>query len=152
MSNTVAVSPVRVAVVQFDPQVGIHHQPKNLENSLHLAQEVVTNRANLIVLPELANTGYLFASRQMLICMPSPFLKVPALRHGSISRRTIRSIWWRGSRNGTACSCSIPPCYLGRTVLSANTAKLTYGIGKNSGSRRAILVFLCLKRLLAVSA
>ena len=64
MSNTVAVSPVRVAVVQFDPQVGIHHQQKNLENSLHLAQEAVTNRANLIVLPELANTGYLFASRQ----------------------------------------------------------------------------------------
>lgn len=59
-----AVSAVRVAVVQFDPQVGIQHSQANLEHSLELAREAAMNGANLIVLPELANTGYLFGTRQ----------------------------------------------------------------------------------------
>ncbi|MGP5441927.1 nitrilase family protein [Pseudomonas helleri] len=58
------VSAVRVAVVQFDPQVGIQHSQANLEHSLELAREAAINGANLIVLPELANTGYLFGTRQ----------------------------------------------------------------------------------------
>ncbi|WP_278937665.1 nitrilase family protein [Pseudomonas helleri] len=59
-----AVSAARVAVVQFDPQVGIQHSQANLEHSLELAREAAMNGANLIVLPELANTGYLFGTRQ----------------------------------------------------------------------------------------
>ena len=59
-----AVSAVRVAVVQFDPQVGIQHSQANLEHSLELARKAAMNGANLIVLPELANTGYLFGTRQ----------------------------------------------------------------------------------------
>ena len=64
MSESVAVSAVRVAVVQFDPQVGTHNRQTNLINSLDLALQAVMNGANLIVLPELANSGYLFANRQ----------------------------------------------------------------------------------------
>ena len=64
MSESVAVSGVRVAVVQFDPQVGTQNLQNNLKNSLDLALQAVNNGANLIVLPELANTGYLFANRQ----------------------------------------------------------------------------------------
>jgi N-carbamoylputrescine amidase len=57
-------SPVRVAVVQFDPQVGINNRETNLQRSLALAQEAVDGGANLIVLPELSNAGYFFSSRQ----------------------------------------------------------------------------------------
>ncbi|MBZ9780653.1 nitrilase family protein [Pseudomonas sp. REP124] len=57
-------SPVRVAVVQFDPQVGVENHEANLSQSLELAQEAVNGGANLIVLPELCNTGYLFTNRQ----------------------------------------------------------------------------------------
>ena len=64
MSESVAVSEVRVAVVHFDPQVGTQNRPGNLKNSLELALQAVRRGANLIVLPELANTGYLFANRQ----------------------------------------------------------------------------------------
>jgi len=58
------ISPVRVAVVQFDPQVGINNRETNLLRSLALAQEAVDGGANLVVLPELSNVGYFFSSRQ----------------------------------------------------------------------------------------
>ena len=57
-------SPVRVAVVQFDPQVGLGNRESNLRRSLALAAEAVNGGANLIVLPELSNCGYFFSSRQ----------------------------------------------------------------------------------------
>ena len=57
-------SPVRVAVVQFDPQVGVANCEGNLHCSLRLALEAVNGGANLIVLPELSNTGYYFSNRQ----------------------------------------------------------------------------------------
>jgi len=37
MSESIAVSAVRVAVVQFDPQTGTHNSQNNLQNSLDLA-------------------------------------------------------------------------------------------------------------------
>jgi N-carbamoylputrescine amidase len=58
------ISPVRVAVVQFDPQVGVEHRDSNLTRSLALAQKAVEGGAKLIVLPELSSTGYFFSSRQ----------------------------------------------------------------------------------------
>lgn len=59
-----STSPVRVAVVQFDPQVGVAHREDNLLRSLALAQEAVNGGANLIVLPELSSSGYFFSTRQ----------------------------------------------------------------------------------------
>jgi predicted amidohydrolase len=57
-------SPVRVAVVQFDPQVGMQNREANLRRSLELALEAANDGANLIVLPELSSTGYFFNNRQ----------------------------------------------------------------------------------------
>ncbi|MCS4061775.1 nitrilase-related carbon-nitrogen hydrolase [Pseudomonas putida] len=57
------VSPVRIAVIQYDPQVGLEHCERNLGRGLALARRAAREGANLIVLPELANTGYTFNSR-----------------------------------------------------------------------------------------
>lgn len=57
------ISPVRVAVVQFDPQVGLDNRERNLARGLELASRAVDDGAGLVVLPELANTGYSFANR-----------------------------------------------------------------------------------------
>lgn len=62
-ADTKPVSPVRVAVIQFDPQVGLEHGDNNLRQGLQLAEQAVHQGANLIVLPELANTGYTFSTR-----------------------------------------------------------------------------------------
>jgi len=59
-----SVSPVKVAVIQFDPQVGMENRERNLRHGLDLALQAVNNGANLIVMPELANTGYLFTNRK----------------------------------------------------------------------------------------
>ncbi|MFK8328996.1 nitrilase family protein [Pseudomonas sp. BJa5] len=62
-ASTVPVSPTRVAVIQFAPHVGVEHRDSNLCQSLLLAEQAVGEGANLIVLPELANTGYTFSTR-----------------------------------------------------------------------------------------
>lgn len=71
-----AISPVKIAVIQFAPQVGTDHCKNNLQYSLSLAQKAAHDGANLIVLPELANTGYLFNSRQ------EAFEHAEAIPHG----------------------------------------------------------------------
>ncbi|CAK9887950.1 MULTISPECIES: nitrilase family protein [Pseudomonas] len=62
-ANAAPISPARVAVIQFDPQVGLEHCDNNLCHGLELAEQAVREGANLIILPELANTGYSFNTR-----------------------------------------------------------------------------------------
>ncbi|MEV8633287.1 nitrilase family protein [Streptosporangium sp. NPDC051023] len=57
------VSPVRVAVVQLDPQVGVDRRETNLERAVRFATRAVEGGADLVVLPELASTGYSFETR-----------------------------------------------------------------------------------------
>jgi N-carbamoylputrescine amidase len=65
-------SPVRVAVVQFNPQVGLGNLESNAL-AVHLRlQEAVKEGANLIVLPELATTGYCFESREEAFAHAEP--------------------------------------------------------------------------------
>lgn len=46
------VSPVRIAVIQYDPQVGLEYCDGNLSRGLALARRAAREGANLIVLPE----------------------------------------------------------------------------------------------------
>ena len=56
-------SPARVAVVQFDPQVGVENLASNAAAVQERLERAVAAGANLIVLPELATTGYSFSTR-----------------------------------------------------------------------------------------
>lgn len=58
------MSLVRAAAIQFDPQVGLENSAINLANTLRLINEAADGGANLIVLPELSNTGYSFGTRE----------------------------------------------------------------------------------------
>lgn len=57
------VSVVRVAAVQSDPQVGLENKEANLVGTLEKIRECAAEGAQLIVLPELASTGYSFDTR-----------------------------------------------------------------------------------------
>lgn len=59
--STLAESPVRVACIQMEPRIG--QKAENLERSLLLIAAAARAGAQLVVLPELCNTGYTFASR-----------------------------------------------------------------------------------------
>jgi predicted amidohydrolase len=56
-------SPLRVAVAQFDPQVGVENLAANAAAVLERLKQATAAGTNLIVLPELATTGYCFHSR-----------------------------------------------------------------------------------------
>src|SRR5215469_3976510 len=56
-------SAARVAVVQFNPQVGLENLDCNARAVTERLAQAVSHDADLIVLPELATTGYSFNSR-----------------------------------------------------------------------------------------
>ncbi len=51
----------RVAAIQYEPTLG--EKEKNVTRLLHLVEEAATQSAKLIVLPEIATTGYCWQSR-----------------------------------------------------------------------------------------
>ncbi|GHF18288.1 hydratase [Amycolatopsis deserti] len=59
-----STSVITAAAVQCDPQVGLENKDKNLNRSVELAGAAADRGANLVVLPELVNTGYSFATRE----------------------------------------------------------------------------------------
>ncbi|MCD5420262.1 nitrilase family protein [Rhodococcus pyridinivorans] len=59
-----AGSAIRAAAVQFDPQVGLDNKESNVAATLQLIADATAQGARLIVLPELANTGYSFDTRE----------------------------------------------------------------------------------------
>ncbi|MFZ5789589.1 MAG: nitrilase family protein [Pseudomonadota bacterium] len=52
---------VKIACIQMEPVVG--EKQRNLRRSVELINEATANGANLVVLPELCNSGYVFESR-----------------------------------------------------------------------------------------
>jgi len=56
-----AESPLTIACLQLEPRVG--EKPRNLETSLAMLADAAKAGAGLAVLPELTNTGYVFATR-----------------------------------------------------------------------------------------
>lgn len=63
-SATPATSAVTVAAVQSDPQVGLENKNANVGATLCQIAEAAGNGARLVVLPELASTGYSFDTRE----------------------------------------------------------------------------------------
>ena len=59
--KSLAVAPVRVACCQIEPQVG--HKAANLAKTADFIERAASGGANIIVLPELCSSGYVFESR-----------------------------------------------------------------------------------------
>ena len=55
-------APVKIACVQMEPVVG--KKDHNVKRSLEFVERAAAQGARLVVLPELANTGYVFESRE----------------------------------------------------------------------------------------
>lgn len=81
-----AESPLTVACIQMEPRIG--DITGNVERSLALIEEAAGRGARLIVLPELCNSGYVFASRAEAIALAEPISDGPtSLAWGEAARR-----------------------------------------------------------------
>lgn len=71
----VAESLVKIACIQMEPVVG--DKAANLAKTLHLIERAAAAGADLIVLPELANSGYMFATRSEAFALAEPVPEGP---------------------------------------------------------------------------
>jgi N-carbamoylputrescine amidase len=85
-----AESPIKVACLQMEPKIG--EKDANVSRSLEMIGEAAGNGAKLIVLPELCNSGYVFASRHEAFALAEPVPDGPTTqawleasrRHGAV--------------------------------------------------------------------
>lgn len=83
--TTPPASEIKVAAVQFDPQVGIENKKSNVEATLSLIADAARQGARLVVLPELASTGYSFDTRE------EAYLHAESIPEGPTSQAWIES-------------------------------------------------------------
>src|ERR1700692_4680515 len=85
-----AESPITVACIQMEPKIG--EKKANVAHSLDKIAEAAGEGARLIVIPELCNSGYVFASRHEAFTLAEPVPNGPtseawleaARRHGAV--------------------------------------------------------------------
>ncbi len=88
MSDEAKPQPLHIACLQMEPHIG--RKEENVARSLALVEAAVADGAELVVLPELCNTGYVFASREEALALAEPVPDGPtvtawaeaAARHG----------------------------------------------------------------------
>ncbi|MCA6104082.1 nitrilase family protein [Bradyrhizobium australafricanum] len=73
-----AESPIKVACIQMEPKIG--EKQANVARSLEKITEAAANGAQLVVLPELCNSGYVFACRREAFALAEPVPDGPTTR------------------------------------------------------------------------
>ena len=61
---------VKIACIQMEPVVG--RKDRNVKRSVEMIEEAAGNGASLVVLPELANSGYVFETREEAFALSEP--------------------------------------------------------------------------------
>ncbi len=77
-TNETSRPPVRVSCIQFEPVIG--SVKDNLSRSAELIRAAATSGSRLVVLPELANTGYVFESMEEALRLSEPVPDGPSAR------------------------------------------------------------------------
>ena len=95
-------SNVRIACLQMEPRVG--EKDKNLARSLEMIDEAAAAGANLVVLPELCNSGYVFATRDEAFQLAEEIPDGPTCRDwaGAAARHGLHIVAGIAERDGRA--------------------------------------------------
>ncbi len=106
-ANGPARPPIRVSCIQFAPDFGA--VDANLARASDLVRAAAAAGSRLIVLPELASTGYVFESAAEAAALAEPVPEGPTTRPGRRWPRNSACTSWRGSPNPPATSSTTPP-------------------------------------------
>ena len=94
---------VKIACIQMEPVVG--DKQRNLQKSLAMIEEAASQGARLVVLPELCNSGYVFASRDEAFELAEPVDSGPTSRApGARSPRAAAHIVAGSASEPATCS------------------------------------------------
>ena len=95
-------SNVRIACLQMEPRVG--EKDKNLARSLEMIDEAAAAGAKLVVLPELCNSGYVFATREEALGLAEEIPDGPTCRDwaGAAARHGLHIVAGIAERDGRA--------------------------------------------------
>ena len=95
-------SNVRIACLQMAPRVG--EKDRNLARSLEMIDEAAAAGANLVVLPELCNSGYVFATRDEAFQLAEDIPDGPTCRDwaGAAERHGLHIVAGIAERDGRA--------------------------------------------------
>src|SRR5829696_3112070 len=77
-SSTREESTVKVACLQMEPVIG--EKERNVRRSLELIESATANGAQLLILPELCNSGYAFNSREEAFALAEEVPNGPTCR------------------------------------------------------------------------
>ena len=87
---------MRIAVGQFEPRIG--EKRENVVRTLELIDEAAERGAELVVLPELCNSGYMFASQEEAESLAEPVPDGPTVAAWLGTVRDPRDRARRGNR------------------------------------------------------
>ena len=136
MSNSQhpAESEVRIACLQMEPKIG--DKDANLARSLELIEKAAAAGANLVVLPELCNTGYVFETREEAFGLAEEVsLRVGGLLWPEARERLALGTWLAVDSRGSgqvvlfASSPTFRGFYRGTARLVSNAAIYGPGLG-----------------------
>jgi predicted amidohydrolase len=93
---------VKIACVQMEPIVG--KKDENLRRSIEMIEEAAGNGANLVVLPELCNSGYVFQTREEAFALSEDVPGGPTVRAWSAvaSKHSLHIVAGINERDGNA--------------------------------------------------
>ena len=85
----------RVAAIQYEPTLG--QKEKNVTNLLRLVEEAAKHNARLIVLPEMATTGYCWESRTEIAPFVEPIPGPTSDRFQQLATAIVFGCSWQSS-------------------------------------------------------
>lgn len=99
---------MRIGCCQIEPKVG--HRRENVEKTILFAEEAAEGGADIILLPELANTGYIFETRSEAFELSEEVPKGETVQAWEAFARKLKAYSWLASPSARKVGCTTHRC------------------------------------------
>jgi len=129
-------SVVKIACCQIEPTIG--EKEKNVEKTIRFAGEAARSGADFILLPELANTGYMFRTREEAFSLAEvvPGGETTRMWEEFAQDQGVYLVFTSslGSQSERGIGFTTPQCSSAPRGISGATGSCTSGTGRSSSS------------------